>query len=114
MGEYDFRPQDDFGHSMDDEDDLSNYRPGMGAMVAMGYEPGASAERERHPHRRGFWARLFGDRFGDDGPLGDFAEDAPVEDYVTEEDVYRPRRPAGWGAWQRPHAPAGRMAFRRR
>jgi hypothetical protein len=47
MGEYDFRPQDDFGHSMDDEDDLSNYRPGMGAMVAMGgedmgYESGSS------------------------------------------------------------------------
>lgn len=43
MGEYDgIRPQDDFGHSMDDEDDLSNYRPGMGAMVAMGYESGTS------------------------------------------------------------------------
>jgi hypothetical protein len=44
MGEYDFRPQDDFGHSMDDEDDLSNYRPGMGAMVAMGYEGGPEFE----------------------------------------------------------------------
>ena len=43
MGEYDgIWPQDDFGHSMDDEDDLSNYRPGMGAMVAMGYESGTS------------------------------------------------------------------------
>jgi len=43
MGEYDgIRPQDDFGHSMDDEDDLSKYHPGGGAMVAMGYEPGAS------------------------------------------------------------------------
>ena len=41
MGEYDgIRPQDDFGHTQDD--DLSNYHPGMGAMVAMGYEPGAS------------------------------------------------------------------------
>lgn len=43
MGEYDFRPQDDFGHS-DDENDLSNYRPGMGAMVAMGYEGGPDFE----------------------------------------------------------------------
>jgi hypothetical protein len=44
MGEYDFRPQDDFGHSMDDEDDLSKYHPGMGAMVAMGYEGGSDFE----------------------------------------------------------------------
>ena len=29
---------------MDDEDDLSNYRPGMGAMVAMGYEGGPEFE----------------------------------------------------------------------
>jgi hypothetical protein len=48
MGEYDgIKPQDDFGHSMDDENDLSGYHPGMGAMVAMGsedmgYESGSS------------------------------------------------------------------------
>jgi hypothetical protein len=45
MGEYDgIRPQDDFGHSMDDEDDLSKYHPGAGAMVAMGYEGGSDFE----------------------------------------------------------------------
>ncbi|MFI5299721.1 MAG: hypothetical protein ACHREM_16670 [Polyangiales bacterium] len=162
-----FRPQDDLGHSI--EDDSGNYQPGMGAMVAMGYEPGTSgfeafdmghtwspdmlpgmphgpfdepdkmgwewaerrrAERERHPHHRGFWARLFGlgDRFGDDDTDASIypqAQDYVTEDYVTEEYVpvetyayggYRPRRPAGpagWAAWQRPHSPVGRMARRR-
>jgi hypothetical protein len=45
MGEYDcYKPQDDMGHS-EIEEDLEGYTPGMGAMVAMGYEIGASPQQ---------------------------------------------------------------------
>lgn len=158
MSEYGgFKPQDDLGHSLDN-DDISDYHPGMGAMVAMGCEFGYEGgpefegfeafdmshtwspntlpgmphgpfdepdkmgwEHERY-QRRSFWDRLFGhgvgwkDEFGQDAD----PEDIPiVEDYVTEEYVpygpaygYRPRRAAGWAAWQRPLGPAVR--YRRR
>jgi hypothetical protein len=157
MGEYDgFKPQDDLGHSIDD------YQPGMGAMVAMGYEGGPEFEgaeafdmghtwspgtmpgmphgpfdepdkmgweheyrRQEHGRRRGFWARLFGDRFGDDDTDASIypgSQDDVTEDYVTEEHVpvatygygFRPRHAPGWAAWQQPLPPMSRTAFRRR
>lgn len=124
MGEYDgIKPQDDFGHSMDDEDDLSNYRPGMGAMVAMGYESGASdfeafdmshtwapGMPTGYPHGP-FDDPQMGCEFGDDGDpdaaglADDYAEDVSyAAPSIVYEQTYGVHRP-GWGAWQRPQRP---------